>query len=124
MNKFLPAKPASASRDDAGAVYADPFATFRVARDAAPTSLELVIAMQRDLDRAIADVENRIARWRYQPSEIDLAEEAADAAADEADRIAWAAEAQAEADRIADGIEAGDLDADGEPIGYPTYRSI
>jgi hypothetical protein len=106
MNKFLPRIPASNGRNDAGAVYANPFATF-----------------SRELDREIADLETRIARWRYQPTAAEAAQDAADEAADAAAEAADAA-ADAEADRIADGIESGDLDAAGEPIAYPFYRSI
>jgi hypothetical protein len=29
-----------------------------------------------------------------------------------------------EAAELADAIESGDLDADGEPVGYPMYRSV
>lgn len=102
MNKFVPAKPAASRDDGTDAIYCNPFATF-----------------SRQIDREIADLETRIARWRYQPTADEAAQDAADEAADAA---AEAAEAQDEADRLADGIESGDLDADGEPVDYPTYR--
>jgi hypothetical protein len=54
------------------------------------------IARLIDLDQRIAALETMLARWR-------------------ADR---------EAEALEDAREAGDVDADGEPVAYPRYRSV
>jgi hypothetical protein len=104
--KIIPAAPASQSRTDAGP-YANPFP-----RTAAAFMGDF--ALDLDLPARIADLDAQIARWHANQ------DEAADIDADEAE---YQALLDAEADALADAQDAGDLDADGEPVEYDRYRS-
>jgi hypothetical protein len=94
--KYIPAIPASQCRDDGpDAVYLNPFAAKYPGIPLAAT------------DRAA----------RYVAACLRArAEEAAEAAADTT--------ADDDAAALRDGIESGDRYGDGDPIPYPTYRSV
>ena len=71
-----------------------------------------------DLDRRFADLERLLARWH--DARAEEREEQLNDARIEAE---YQDMLDAEADALADAIDAGDCDADGEPIPYDTYRS-
>ncbi len=98
--KFIPAIPASQARTDAGP-YLNPFA-----------------ALNLDLNNRIADLGAKLARW-HDNREAELEEQRNDARieAEYQDML------DAEADALADAIDAGDCAEDGEPIPHDTYRS-
>ncbi len=70
-----------------------------------------------NLDTRIMDLEALLRRWH---EERDAAAE--DAIEDAREIAAMERQAQDDADALADAIDAGDCDADGEPIEYDRYH--
>ena len=118
--KPIPAAPASQSRTDAGP-YASAVADF--ARAAAAGMARRRDDEDEPVARSHALMDEADADRQESAKLVALRERArlATELADEAERDLM--EAELEAERL-DAIEAGDLDRNGDPIAWPTYRSV
>lgn len=105
--KIVPAIPASQSRDDGpDARYSNPFPLGSVP--------PLVAAL--DLNARLRDLETKLARW-HADREDERNEQLNDARAD----AEYDAMLAREAEELAAAVEAGECDADGEPVPFDRY---